>query len=358
MKPNRPLFRIALPFLAVLPALAGELSFELVAPTTAVALQFDVSSTGSPVSFGTPVFQGASPHRVESNTIAPGTTRFVVYTTTGLRISPTGRISVSLAAPAVPSNGMMQIQVSSVVASDNDGVRMDAQPNALPVSLDEPAHRSVEVGRSTLLAANVVDPDGTVSAVEFRLNGTQVATAASGSQSAPWSASTPGLFALSASVSHSAGQIAEISLGSLHAYQLADITNLASFNSIHYGGDPDAPFTSFGGDPFGIGIPNGLALLFGINPHDPDRSRLPSVTVEPDGTGGRDMVFRFHRPTALSGLNWAVQETETLNSWSNVPGTRRSETPLGDGRTRVEARRSITPASPKAFMNVQASPTP
>ena len=351
-----PIACLSLGVIVASPALASELIFEIVAPSNAVALQFDVSSTATPITFGVPSFQGTSPHRVELNTIAPGTTRFVLYTSTGLSISPTGRIVVSLPAPAIPASGM--IQVSGVVASSATGGLLSAQPNALPVSLDPPDHRSAEVGQPTILAANVVDPDGSVSAVQFRLNGNPAASAAPGSQSAPWTPSTPGLFTLSASATDNAGGSAEIPLGSLHAYVLSDIANLASFNSIHYGGATGAPFTGFEGDPFGTGIPNGLALLFGINPHAPDRSRLPSISIEPDGGTGLNMVFRFYRPTTLSGVSWTVQETETLDSWSNVPGARQTQTPLGDGRTRVEARRPITPASSKAFMQLEATPAP
>jgi hypothetical protein len=357
MKHN-PLTAFSLPLFAALPALAGDLTFEIDAPTDAVALQFDVSSTAAPVSFGIPSFQGTSPHRVESNQVAPGTTRFVLYTSTGLPISPGGRVTVTLNPSVIPTDGMIEIDVDDVIASNSSGGLLSAQPNALPLPLDPPTHRSVEVGQTALLATNVVDPDGTVTGVQFRLNGSPVAAAPAGSSSAPWTATSSGLFSLSANVTDSSGGSEDIPLGSLRAYQLTDITNLATFSSIHYGSATDPAFTSFDGDPFGSGIPNGLALLFGINPNSPDRSRLPEVSVEPDGSGGSEMVFRFHRPTTLSGVNWSVQETETLASWSQVPGARRTETQLGDGRTRVEASRPITPASPKAFMNIQASPTP
>jgi hypothetical protein len=332
------------------------LGFSLNHGPSAVALQFDVSSTAEPVSLGNPTFEGASPHRVESNIVGPGTTRFVLYTTTGLPISAGGQISVTITPSAIPTDGM--IEVSGVVASNASGTLVAAQPNALPISLDQPFHRSTEVGQSLVLSSNVVDPDGTITSVQFRLNGTPVADAPPGTRTAPWTATTSGLFAVSAVVGDSSGGSREFPLGSVQAYQLGDFTNLASFSSIHYGTASDPAFTSFNGDPFGIGIPNGLALLFGINPHVPDRSRLPAVSIEPDGNGSREMVFRFHRPSALSGVNWSVQESETLAGWAQVPAARRSETPLGDGRTLVEVRRPITPASPKAFMNVQASPAP
>jgi hypothetical protein len=360
MKPNRLLFRIALLFFAALPALAGELSFELVSSTDdAVALQFDVSSTGSPVSFGTPVFQGASPHRVESNTIASGTTRFVLYTTTGLPISPTGVVRVTFSSPEL-ADGMLT--VTGVMASDADGVETGAAPNSLPVIVTgAPVSPSQQVGVPTTLSATAYDLDGTIAQMSFREGGAAFASATSFQPgSVSWVPLVSGVRELSVTAEDSIGGETTTVLGEVRTYTLSELDSFAAFEAIHFGSGANPANLGFETAPFGHGIPNGLAWLLGINPNAPDFTKLPSASIENTGSGS-EFVFRFNRLGSLTGGAWHVLESPTLepDSWDPVQPGWITETPVGDGTVDVEVRKPIDPVTdPKTFLTLEAIQQP
>jgi hypothetical protein len=332
--------------------------FDLAAHTNAVALQFDVLVTGSAVTLGTPAFDGVSPHRVESNEITGGTTRFVVYSTTGLPISPEGNVTVSFEPSGLPTNGMLEI--GNILASDSTGSLVSASPNALPLLITPPYHRSAELSKLSLLTANVIDPDGAIVAVQFRLDDIPIANAPAGETSLQWAPSTPGLFQLSARVTDSANAITFIPLGTYRAYQLDDITAFSDFVDIHYGSAANPVWLMPGVDPLNTSIPNGLAYFLGINPHRPDRSRLLNAATEAI-EGESHAVFRFVRSSSVSDVDWALMETSDLLAldWQEVAVQEIQETSIGGGLTEVLVRKplSAVPDS-KLFMLLETSLTP
>jgi len=333
---------------------AFPIQFDLAAHTNAVALQFDVLVTGSAVTLGIPTFDGVSPHRVESNEISGGTTRFVVYSTTGLPISPEGKVAVSFEPSGLPTNGMLEI--GNILASDSTGSLVSASPNALPLLITPPYHRSAELSQLSLLAANVIDPDGAIVAVQFRLNDNPIANAPAGETSVQWAPSTPGLFQLSARVTDSANAITFIPLGTYRAYQLDDITTFSDFIDTHYGSAAPEDWLGVGSAP--LGIPNGLAFLLGLNPHNPDLSRMPTFAVERDGAD-QYMVYRFRRRAELVDIAWGVREThDLLAGWDPVPEAQITQTDLGGGEFDVLVRVPVLPDRKRGFIALTVEETP
>lgn len=333
------------------------LSFQISAAPSAVAIQFDVLATGSPISLETPVFNGASPHFVESNVIVSGATRYIVYTTSGVPISTGGSVMVTLTTTALPQNGMLSI--TNVMASNAAGQQVAANPNALPVRVTQSlTQSSVPVGGSTVVSSDVIDPDGTVTTVNFKIAGGSIGTASGSSQTVVYTPTVAGQFALTVTATDSSGGQSTLDLGQLRAYSIADITNFDAFSQIHFGNSPDPAIAGFRADPFKTGIPNGLAFVLGIDPRSPDPSLMPTISVEPGNGGVKDVVFRFRRPSVIAGTAWNINESLNLSTWTAVPLQRITQTPVAGGRTVVETRLPLGPGVPGAIFNLQANPVP
>lgn len=337
---------------------AQPLHFQIKAGSSAVAIQFDVMTDTSSAVLN-PVFEGVSPHTVESHSSLPGKTRHVVYTSTGLPITTNGIVGVTFTADEPISNG--QIQITGIVASNaSGGLIPSATVNALPLIIGPTqAHRSAEVGSSIRLEANLVDPDGTVVIADHRMNGVSLGNP---SYSAPfaisWALATAGTFAHSVRATDDSGGVADLPIGSIRAYGIADLTDFAAFGQIHFGTGAPPAWYSFDGDPLSVGIDNGIAHLLGINPHSPDRSRLPKATVEII-EGERHLVMRFTRRTAAPDAGWSVWESGTLatGTWSEVGTQTISESDLGNGLTQVTIRRPLGATPPgKLFLQLEATP--
>lgn len=337
---------------------AHDLTFRLACHPDSVALQFDVSSSGT-TSFGTPSLQNASPHVVESSVVGSGATRFVVYSTSGSQISSTGELLVTFSSPDL-ADGMLT--VSGVMASDIDGQQENAAPNCKPLVIPtSTAYRSQQVGVPTTLSATAYDLDGQMVSMTFNEGGSSFSTVfTSKPATTSWTPTTSGPQDLSVTATDLVGWTTTVSLGEVRAYELADLATFADFESIHFGSAANPSNLGFSTAPFGSGIPNGLAWLLGINPNDPDRSLLPTGSVE-GGDGGNEFVFRFNRLASLSGVDWEILESPDLtsSSWNPVPGTSVTETPLGDGTVDVEVRKVIDPATePKAFLSLEVTEIP
>jgi hypothetical protein len=323
-----------------------------------VALQFDLSSSGTG-SFGTPSFQGASPHAVESSVIGSGATRFVVYTTTGLPISSTGEVLVTFSTPEL-ADGMLT--VSGVMASDASGQQRVASPNCKPVVIpSSTAYRSQQVGVPTALSATAYDLDGQIVSMTFNEGGTGFSTVfTSKPATTTWTPTTSGPQNLSVTATDLVGWTTTADIDEIRAYQLAELDSFAAFEAIHFGSGANPANLGFETTPFGHGIPNGLAWLLGINPNAPDFTKLPSASIENTGSGP-EFVFRFNRLASLTGGAWNVLESPTLepDSWDPVQPGWITETPVGDGTVDVEVRKPIDPVTdPKTFLTLEATQQP
>jgi hypothetical protein len=334
------------------------ISFEIRAAEPVVAIQFDVISADPSQTITEPVFEGASPHVVESHSSVPGKTRHVVYSTTGQTISPTGKVRVRLSSALPLANGALEI--SDLKASNAAGLLIpSALVNALPIlSGSAPLHRSAEVGIPSRLLAPVVDLDGAITSVHHLVAGVSLGTGSAAPFSVAWTPASAGTLAHNVLATDDSGGSASLEVGSIRAYGLAELTDLTAFGEIHYGSAAPAAWFGFDADPLNTGIANGLALLLGINPHSPDRERVPKANLETNG-GQRDFVFRFTRRSAASGNQWAVWESEQLGpgNWSEVASQTISQTNLGNGLTEVTVRRPLGPTPPeKLFLQLQATP--
>lgn len=345
--------------LPLVSASGADLSFRLACHPSAVALQFDVSSS-SDVSFGSPSYQGTSPHTVESSVLlSSGSTRFVVYSTTGLPISSAGEIAVTFSSDDL-ADGMLT--VSGVMASDASGVQTSATPTSLPVVVPgTQGYRSAKVGSAVDLGVTAYDLDGALASLSFKEGGSAFSTVFTYDPAlASWTPSSSGLFDLSATAIDQDGFESTVSLGQVRAYEPADLATFEDFESIHFGPVANPSDLGFETKPFGQNISNGLAWILGMNPNSPDLSLLPAATIE-DGGGGSEFVFRFNRLASLPGVILSVLESDTLGSgsWDLVPGGSLTETPVGDGSVDVEVRRAIDPeTNPKGFMTLDATQAP
>lgn len=339
---------------------AARIEFDLRSHTAAVALQFDVSSTvPGDLDLLSPELNVATPHAVESAKLSSGAVRYVVYSTAGQPISGEGKIRVTFQADFPLADGVLQI--SNLVDSDANGQRLSpvqnpsTLPNILPVLVSSSGgHRSFEVGVATRLsAASVVDPDGSVASVEHLVGGQSKGSAAAAPFSIAWTPEAPGFFPWTATATDNRGGSISLGLGNIHSYGLADISSFAAFGQIHYGSAANPAWYTFGADPLNIGIHNGIAYLLGLNPHNPDRSRLPAASVEPF-SGEPHFIFRFVRSDA-PGVSWSVWQSADLDEWAgSLPGEI-SQTPLGGGLTEVLVRRPLSSVPEgKLFMQLEA----
>lgn len=106
-------------------------------------------------------------------------------------------------------------------------------------------------------------------------------------------------------------------------------------------------------DPHGHGIPNLLKYAFGLDPQNPDFSRLPNVDTGADG-----LLLRFHRLRKPAGIDYVVETSTDLSTWSATPAlfTEISATPNTDGKTEEVTVQSTTPLSesqPRIFVRVR-----
>ena len=339
-------------------ASAYDLTFRLFCDTSAVALQFDVSST-DPVAIDAPSFQGVWPHTVESAVIGSGATRFVVYSTTGMAISPDGEVLVTFSSPTL-ADGMLTI--SGVMASNASGVQTTASPTSLPIiESGLTGYRSQQVGQPMMLSAMAYDLDGTVVSMSFNDDGVPFSSVFSFQPGVTgWTPTTSGIHALSATATDSSGGDVTTSIGEVRAYEPGELATYADFKSIHFGAVGNPSDLEFSATPFGHGIANGIAWMLGINPNAPDFSKLPWGSVENTGSGD-EFVFRFNRLASLPGASWDVLETPDLTpgAWAPVPLAWISETAVGDGTVDVEVRKPFNPATePKGFLSLETTETP
>jgi hypothetical protein len=338
------LLEMALPSLA----LDVPLSFQLTPSASAVAVQFDLASSVSGVTLAAPLLEGAAPHVVDSQLQANGATRYVVYSTSNTILAPAGTVKVTLGV----QQALLQdniLSVSGVVASDSNGASVSASPGAIPVvmSVNPSSLAKAAVGRNIPVGVEVVDLDGTVSSVSFRLNGSTVVTDTSRPFANALTSPTAGDFSYSVQALDNQGKISLSNPVTLQFINPASLATFSSFQAAWLGGTG-----SFNADSFGNGIPNGLAWAFGIDPRDPDRSRLPTHFIEDSG-GGKFLVYRAR--VLASGIVPQILASTILaqNGWSAVPPGQITETLESGGWRLVEARLPITGATPRQFAKLR-----
>jgi hypothetical protein len=117
-----------------------------------------------------------------------------------------------------------------------------------------------------------------------------------------------------------------------------DRPDLTAWQTSHFGGPTD-----LSADPDGDGLPNLFEFALGLDPKgsdDPARYPVFTLTGEPVNA----LVFTVRRLKLLETLIWQAQQTETLGSWSAVPGPVEtlSTTDHGDGTETVTSRCVLT----------------
>jgi len=329
-------------------------TFDLAVDPTGVALQFDVSSEHPIESIGAPSFIGTSDHRVESATIASGAHRFVIYSSSGGSISPSGEISIVF----LPSISMVDgaIAIENVTASDADGSVVAAQPNAYPVlARSAKDHQSFESGASIQFPQLAVDLDGSTQSLVLKIDDLEVDSSALAPFTLGWGPVDSGTYALSLTATDDQDQVANFDLGTFRAYNSSDITDFASFAGVHFGDGAADELAAFVSDPFGSGFANGFAFFLGLNPHSPQHDRLPKVHVE-NTDQGIELVIQFIRRSDLAGVTWNAQSSNDLSLFHELIPSSLTETDQGDGTHAVELRIPVDPETlDSQFVNIAVS---
>ena len=351
MKPNRSLTQILLLFLvASLSQSSAEplpVSFHLSTPPSAVALQFDVGFTVSGVSVGTPLLQGASPHQIDSELQTNGKTRFVIYSSSNTPIAPTGAVAVTLDLDYTTlQDGIMA--VSGVMASNSSGTSLSSFPGAKPVAFNvsPPSLAKAIIGTNIPVGVEIVDLDGTITSVLFRLNGSPIGSASNRPFTTTATSSTPGDFAFTVFAQDNGGNSLVSAPVTLQFIDPAALSTYSAFQTAWLDGAGD-----FTADPFNTGIPNGLAWALGLDPRNPDRSRLPTHFVE-NNVGGKFLVYRAR--VLASGVVPQILSTTTLTaeSWDSLPPAQLEETLEAGGWKLLEAKVPIIESVPRRFLQL------
>ncbi len=267
-------------------------------------------------------------------------------------------MSVTLTSDQPLSDGL--ITITGVTASNAAGQLVVAAPNSLPLSgFAIPSHVSAPVGQAVEVVAEVVDLDGSVQSVAFAVDGVSAGTSSASPPTIIYTSLSSGSFAMTATATDNSGQSDTFLIGTLRAYTPGEIARFSDFLDIHYGANASPASRNVGADPFEIGVANGVAYLLGINPHAPERSRLPSGSVE-SGLAGDEAVFRFTRIPLTSGISWSVHDSGNLSAWEEVPGSSIVESPGESGFIQVEVRRPFPepPSPPHTFIGLHVSLTP
>jgi len=94
-----------------------------------------------------------------------------------------------------------------------------------------------------------------------------------------------------------------------------DRPDLAAWQLVHFNGTTD-----LAADPDADGLPNLVEFAFGLDPNGlDDPARRPGVALEVDPVPA--VVLTFRRQTLLETLDWQVEHSVDLASWSSAPGT-------------------------------------
>ncbi|GAB4172357.1 MAG: hypothetical protein Fur0032_11750 [Terrimicrobiaceae bacterium] len=361
----RTLYFVAVTILAAttLDSRAGTHTMNVALNSGAVALQFDVASSVPGLTLNATVMDAAPDHVVESAALpAPnlGKTRFLVYSPSNLPLAPAGAVSVQLGVPNDSSlvNGILT--VSGLVTSTANGTLSSAQPNALPLILQQsPTSRTtVQIGDILPLTARVADLDGSLSSAQIRLDGSQVLGLGSTMGSYNWSPTSSGNAVFTVTATDNSGGNSTTEPVTLRSFSFATLAGFADFQDVFFGDDKTNPAKAGpSADPFGTGIPNLLAYVAGMDPANPDFSLLPSFQVEKTGSG-HEAVFSYSRIQNLTGVTATIRQGSNLPSPSStVPAAYISATPSGSGRERVTARVPVANTT-SLFMSLALEPQP
>lgn len=357
MKPSTGIFILIGTVFLSLNSHSAELpvTFDLAVDPTGVAVQFDVSADQPIESIGIPSFTGASDHRVESATIESGSHRFVVYSSSGDPISPSGEISIEF-KPTIPLvDG--SISIENVTASDANGDVVTAQPNSYPVLVQSAKnHQSFEAGTSILFPQLAVDLDGATKSLVLHIDNQEADSALLAPFALNWGPVALGTYSLNLTATDNLDQEVSFDLGTFQAYNPADIIDFGSFADTHFGDGANDSIAAFDTDPFGKGFANGLAFFLNKNPHSLDSDALPRVHLE-NTEQGSELVIQFTRRSDLAGSTWNTQSSNDLAIFNELIPSSLIETDQGDGTHAVVLRVPIDIANlDSQFVNIAVTP--
>ena len=327
--------------------------FVLNTDSQGVAIQFDVAPLVAGVTLTGPVLENAAPHRVDSNLLGSGVTRFLVYSTTNAPLNPDGVVGVALGvtSPSLLTDGMLRVE--NVIVSDAGGQVVNGQPDAQPVivfrSPDE--YRSALVGCHLPLAVQAIDLDGAVTSATFRIDGISQGVANTRPYICDWCPSVTGLHTFDVVVTGGTHSATSDPV-ELRAYDEAEISSFAQFADIHYG--PNAGNQALAGPDAnlsGNSLPNLLAYFHGINPWSPERTNLPLLTRDASG----HLAFRFRCSVSATDVDYAILNSTTLDaaSWLPLTGVPVTTTDLGNGLQELSI--SVPATGDRQFFRLQVT---
>ena len=241
------------------------------------------------------------------------------------------------------------MSVSGVVASNSSGVAVSASPGANPIAFNvsPPSFTKAVIGARVPVGVEIVDLDGAITSVLFRLNGSPIGSPSARPFAATATSLTPGTFAFTAFAEDNRGNSVVSAPVTLQFIDPAAIPSFAAFQAAWLGGAGD-----FTADPFNTGIPNGLAWALGVDPRNPDRSRLPAHFIDVTEEG---KFFVYRARLLASGIVHQMLGSTTLaaNEWAALPAGQITETLEAGGWRVVEARVPITEPVTRRFVQLK-----
>lgn len=323
------------------------LSFHLGTSPFAVALQFDVGFTVSGISMVSPVLQGVSAHQISSMLLSNGKTRFTISSSTNTSIPPTASIQVMLDPGNIPlRDGIMSI--TDVLATNSSNSPVSASPGGKPIAFNVIPSSLIKsvVGKNISIGLEIVDLDGSITSVLFRLNGSPIGSTSVRPFFTSATSATAGTFAFTAFAQDNAGNSVVSSPSTLQFIDPVALSTYSAFQTAWL--DGAGAFTA---DPYGTGISNGVAWALGINPRNPDRSRLPVQSIE-ESEGGKILVYQARVLASEVDHQILISTSLAADSWSQLPPAQIEETLEASGWRLIEARVPITDIAPRHFIQL------
>ena len=213
---------------------------------------------------------------------------------------------------------------------------LPGSPNAQPLfrATSPSGYAAALAGTAVDYDSDVVDLDGSVASVAFRVNGVALATDFTWPFAFSWAPPAIGSYSIDATATDNAGASAVSPVTTFRSYAFSELNSFAKFREIHFGQNQNLlTIAGAGVDPFGTGIQNLLAFLLGLDPRKPDLTRLPTLTFE-----GSDIVYRFFYLSQSSGVLFQPLASSSLLSLAPVPGNQITNLDADGRYRRVEVR--------------------
>ncbi|MEX0332448.1 MAG: Ig-like domain-containing protein [Puniceicoccaceae bacterium] len=297
------------------------------------ALQFDMFYDPAVVELSD-VRQGiaAAGHILDFETVASGQTRVVVISNTNAVLGDGMVADMEINLLSEVPEGSRALSFSNVIISDLTGTEV-AIAWAPYIAITSPAEgKRYSASSNVGLSAVAIDYDGSITSVEFQIDGESLSIDTAAPYTATWTAAGSGAVALTAIAVSSGGT------------QTASLPVTIQIGPPPFVGWRDANFTPaeqadnrIGGlasDPDGDTIPNLLEYALGLNPREFDFEDLPEVgliglnqesyaTLTYRANPGADDIIFMVEVSGDGGATWSSGEGNTEEMSSEMVDSKR-----------------------------------